>query len=91
MSDKTPEVVPFSRESLEELIAIQIELRKILPRLEAISLRHFAHIEPRNRTGSSLDLEGAAWNLRRALKLVTDVEGNELRRLNNPGWEPEFI
>jgi len=90
MSDEKPDVIPFSRESLEELIAIRIELRKILPRLETISLRHFAHIEPGNRTGSAYDVEAATWNLRRALKLVTDMEGRELRKLNDPSYEPEF-
>lgn len=82
---------PFTQESVSAISDVVLELRKRLAEVEAIKLKHFGIIQPRNLTGSALDLESASWNIRRAIKLLETVEQNELRRLNDPEWQPEFI
>jgi hypothetical protein len=84
-------VEPFTQESVDAVSDVVLEFRKRLAEVQAIKLKHFANIQPRNLTGSALDLESAFWNIRRAIKLLETVEQNEVRRLNDPAWQPEFI
>jgi hypothetical protein len=81
----------FTREAVNAVSDVVLEFRKRLAEVEAIKLKHFGNIQPRNLTGSALDLESASWNIRRAIKLLETVQQNELRRVNDPTWQPEFI
>lgn len=81
----------FTQESVNAVSDVVLELRNCLAEAEAIKLKHFGNIQPRNLAGSALNLESASWNIRRAIKLLETVKQDELRRLNDPDWSPEFI